>query len=177
MSESTLFAQRLKQARTDKKMKQSELSEISGVSIATISAYESADGTKGKNPSLENARSLAKALGISLDWLCGMPDNISEKPATYSELFKFLVYISNSAYTLVYSADRSNEYGELLVGIIEFRDTNIYNFISKWEKIKRLYDQGDIDRELYSLWLEKQYKDYNYEIAKWHEIRDGDLPF
>ena len=77
MSESTLFAQRLKQARTDKKMKQSELSEISGVSIATISAYESADGTKGKNPSLENARSLAKALGISLDWLCGMPDNIS----------------------------------------------------------------------------------------------------
>ena len=67
----TIFAERLKEARTAAKLTQSELSKKADVAAATISAYESADGTKGKNPSLDNAQKLANALNVSLDWLSG----------------------------------------------------------------------------------------------------------
>lgn len=67
-----LFAKRLREARESKGWRQSALSEASGISAATISAYESYDANKGKRPSLNNAISLAKALGVSLDWMCGL---------------------------------------------------------------------------------------------------------
>ena len=76
MEQRTLFAKRLKDARIKAGLTQGELSKKAGMTAASVSAYESSDGTKGKNPSLENAKSLAEALGVSLDWLCGM----SEKP-------------------------------------------------------------------------------------------------
>ena len=66
-----IFAKRLREARESRGWKQSDLSEASGISAATISAYESYDEKKGKRPSLNNAICLAKALGVSLDWICG----------------------------------------------------------------------------------------------------------
>lgn len=78
----TIFAERMKQARTGAGMKQNELAKAVGVTPATISAYEKAstDGN-GKNPTLENAQKIAKALGVSLDWICGngqpTPDDVT----------------------------------------------------------------------------------------------------
>lgn len=66
---SVLFSERLKRARADKNMKQSELAQAIGVSAATISSYERNEGTK--IPSLDKAVLLSEILGVSLDWLCG----------------------------------------------------------------------------------------------------------
>lgn len=87
----TIFAQRLKEARTSAKLTQSELCKISGVTAATISAYESADGNKGKNPSLDNALKLAQALNVSLDWLCG--SLVNNAKIQISDFLKALVLI------------------------------------------------------------------------------------
>lgn len=83
MSQLTVFARRLKEARNKVGMKQADLAKKAKITTASISAYESADGTKGKNPSLENAKSIAEALNVSLDWLCGL--NIKNSPAVEPE--------------------------------------------------------------------------------------------
>lgn len=67
-----LFAQRLKQARNSKELTQKELSDLSGVSTVMISQYERSEISTGKNPALNNVYSLANALGVSIDWLCGL---------------------------------------------------------------------------------------------------------
>ncbi len=77
MEQDNIFAKRLKEARLSAGLKQSDLAEKAGITAASISAYESTDLTKGKNPSLENAKAIAKALNVSLDWLCGLIDSKS----------------------------------------------------------------------------------------------------
>ena len=72
MGDLSIFAERLKEARIQRDMKQNELAKAIGVSAQTISMYEKSekDG-KGKNPTLENALAIAEKLNVSLDWLCG----------------------------------------------------------------------------------------------------------
>lgn len=68
------FAERLKIARTDKEMTQSELSTVTGLSKAIISAYENPKSKQGANPSIANVSLLANVLEVSIDWLCGVSD-------------------------------------------------------------------------------------------------------
>lgn len=62
-----VFAVNLKKIRKQKDMTQNELAQKSGVSIGTISSYESGI----KSPSLLIVAKLAEALGVSIDELCG----------------------------------------------------------------------------------------------------------
>ena len=75
-----LFAKRIKMCRENAGIKQFELAKMADITPATLSAYElfTSDSidSKGKKPSLHNAIELAKALNISLDWLCGLSDEV-----------------------------------------------------------------------------------------------------
>lgn len=71
----SIFSKRLKEARRAKDFTQAQLAKQSGVTAATISAYENTDSKKGCNPSLENAAKLAEVLDVSFDWLCGLKDD------------------------------------------------------------------------------------------------------
>ena len=66
------FADRLKLTRQKAKLNQKQLSELSGVTAAAISYYES----ESRSPSIDKAIAIAKALNVSLDWLCGLSDEI-----------------------------------------------------------------------------------------------------
>lgn len=66
-----LFAKRLREARTKKGLTQKELAQITGISGAMLSAYESTGAKAGKNPTLATAYTLANCLDVSIDWLCG----------------------------------------------------------------------------------------------------------
>lgn len=70
----TIFSKRLKEARTEKGLTQKELAALSGVSTVMISSYERTDAEAGKNPSLSVVYSIASALDVSIDWLCGSSD-------------------------------------------------------------------------------------------------------
>lgn len=50
-----------------------------------------------------------------------------------------------------------------------YEDTNCRNFIVAWIKMFKLLNDKTIERDLYELWLEKEYSKYNRPI-------DG-LPF
>ena len=62
------FANRLKQARQEKKISQRVLSDLTSINRADIGLYE----TGKKFPSLDNFIKILRCTGISADWLLGM---------------------------------------------------------------------------------------------------------
>ena len=64
------FAHRLKVARVDARMNQEELAKASGVNVNGIARYELGETT----PGLDKAAKLARTLGVTIDYLCGLTD-------------------------------------------------------------------------------------------------------
>lgn len=65
-----IFGERLKKAMKAKGIKNKELAKAVFLTDCTISFYR----TGRKLPNLDNAFYIADALGVSLDWLCGLDD-------------------------------------------------------------------------------------------------------
>jgi transcriptional regulator with XRE-family HTH domain len=61
------FADKMTQARKDKRLSRAELAELLGTSSAIIGRYERGEMT----PSIEVAANIAKELDVSLDYLAG----------------------------------------------------------------------------------------------------------
>ena len=101
------FSERLKESRKANNLTQAELCKLSGVTSATISAYESTDDKKGCNPSLDNAIKLANALNVSLDWLCGTTSNKSKIEIT--DFLKTLVKLRESVNLAIDTVDLAND--------------------------------------------------------------------
>lgn len=73
------MGERLQHMRKQKRMTQQELSRAAGVRRATISALESG---KTQGLTVASARGLARALGVSLDWLVGTWDEDEAAPVS-----------------------------------------------------------------------------------------------
>jgi transcriptional regulator with XRE-family HTH domain len=77
------FAQRLKKARTDKGLSQTELGSLAGIHYTQIGRYEN----KGAQPSADVLSKLANALGVSSDYLTnGSTDELAENTLNDKEL-------------------------------------------------------------------------------------------
>ena len=74
-----IFSERLKNTRLYRNLSQSALAERSALSVRQIIRYE--QGVS--DPTVTAAISMCKALGVSLDYLCGLSDN----PHRVEELF------------------------------------------------------------------------------------------
>lgn len=199
MKELTLFAKRLKKAREQRGMKQKELAEKIDVTPQTISAYEKADVEgKGKNPTLENAISAAKVLGVSLDWLCGIDLAHDDKDlygTSYGEIIRKLVDASEKAENASLSSITLTErvfidYGgdyprcdnvDISYPVIVFKDDKIKSFMESWIKIKSIRDSNTIDEELYRLWMDKHLAELDHvkvhDAVEIDDEEDGELPF
>lgn len=182
------FSERLRETRRSKNLTQAQLAKLSGVTAATISAYESTDNKKGCNPSLDNALKLAEALDISLDWLCG--SIVNKDKADTVDFLKMLVKMSDctrisvdsvefadkenqetlkNAFNSVVDEDTFRDYyfhcndtGEkfsYIVNFLAFGNWKIDRFLGEWQKMKLLYNNNTIDESLYKLWLDKQFSD------------------
>lgn len=190
--DNNLFSERLKEARLTAKLKQTELAKISGVTAATISAYECADGKKGKNPSLDNALKLAQALNVSLDWLCGT--SVSNERVQISDLFKMLVKIDDMLYVQIAldDIDFNTDVDKCLPNAfamlyrrdgtppnvaITFGNDVIVHFLSEWKKMRELYKNNTIDENLYNLWLTQQFQRIDEEQKNLQFYLEEDFPF
>jgi transcriptional regulator with XRE-family HTH domain len=66
------FGARLRAARDQRELNQTELAKIAGLQPAAIGHFEA----NRRKPSFANIRALAKALGVSSDYLLGRADSI-----------------------------------------------------------------------------------------------------
>lgn len=71
----SVFSTRFREAVAEKCMTHRELSDATGVSIASISNYSSGE----YQPTMQTGVILARYLGVSMDWLYGLSD--VKKPA------------------------------------------------------------------------------------------------
>ena len=187
MTELTMFAKRLKEIREKRGLKQVELARILNVSPQTVSAYEKAEiATKaGKNPTLESAIDIAKRLGVSLDWLCGIENQESiRNNKTYGDALRDLILISKMSGNYFdtnrfYLHEDSKEYCEypsLVIG-----NETLEKFISKWKKVKELLDNKTIDEDLFQPWLDKQLACLDgklvFDEISMFDDPEGTLPF
>lgn len=152
----TTFAQRMKQAREKKGLKQNELAKAVGVTPTTISAYEKSDTDgNGKKPTLENAQAIAEVLGVSLDWLCGMAD---ASGGEYADLTSE-TYLKSLVNILVETSCTVTEKG------IDFNNAVVKSFIKKISDLIAVYHAGSIPKDLFNVCVDKVIKDYSgYEI-------------
>ena len=70
-----LFGERLQKARKERKVSQDELAKMLGVHAPIIGRYERGE----VKPSIEVATKIADALGVSLDYLTGLSDQLLDK--------------------------------------------------------------------------------------------------
>ncbi len=80
------FSKRLKELRINEELTQKELAEALNVSTVSISSYE----TGAKTPSFDMVLNIAKKFNVSIDWLCGLSNNMkpNNNITTYKELFQ-----------------------------------------------------------------------------------------
>ncbi len=99
---------------------------------------------------------MSEVLEVSLDWICGRDnDTLMNPPKTYADILRGLVMATRG----VYSNIRKREYddGDSEVSIA-YSDDAIKSIIIKWDRVKSAYDNNAIDDDLYSLWIEREYK-------------------
>lgn len=151
----TIFAQRMKQSRENKGLKQNELAKIVGVTPTTISAYEKSDEEgNGKKPTLENAQAIAKALGVSLDWLSGMSNNTNTSFADFTakDYFRSLVTVI---------METSSKLDDAKPNSIIFNNRTIQYFLKKVNDLIKVYRNGSIPEDLFNVCVDKIINDYN----------------
>lgn len=91
-----ILAQRLKALRAKMSMTQKEFSEKIGFTQATLSAYENGQ----KKPSLDIIMEIAKQCHVSIDWLCGLSEQMrnDDTPQTYADVIDLLVKAEKSVH-------------------------------------------------------------------------------
>lgn len=165
---SNTFSCRLKQLRSSMNMTQVQFAEYIHTTQTTLSSYENL----GKIPSLDVAITIATECNVSIDWLCGLSETKSTdgEIKTYSDLFKSLVNIlqfsrtseENEIVTIIQSIHYDDKNEPLSFDFYE--DINCRSFITGWIKMFKLLIDKTIEKDLYDLWLEKEYAKYDRPI-------------
>lgn len=169
MSVSEEFAKKMKEVRGRNGLKQKDLAAKIGATPQTISAYEK----KGKTPTLENVASIAKALGVSLDWLCGI-DTITfedeDQPLSYGSIARSLtamlrmgfaeftqVMVKNGDILTSHDFQRDPElarYEEDFERIphLEIVEETLANFLNSWKTMAELLESGQVNDDIFYEW-------------------------
>ena len=169
---SLAFSIRLRQARYEANMTQKELGEKTGISPATISFYEKSPPEKPAKPSLENPASLARALGVPLDWLCDYEPKTSSQEKPEKEVLKNIVAITN------YFGDRCSldvtmdKETKQLAGVIEFLGGSVYSFINTLKTFMDYHKKGEIDDKI----LEARVKDAVEQYSRMMQAENINVP-
>lgn len=160
-----ILSERLKETRISMGLNQAEFADLIGVTQQSLSSYEKCIS----KPTLDVAIRISEKCDISLSWLCGITDRISNNNVfnTYTDIIDVFFDIMNIAHLHVYSTKvkaKDWQSNEVTMWGISFTDKHLNEFIADWQKMRTLYLNGTIDDEVYSLWREKTIKKYNFPI-------------
>lgn len=161
-----IFADRLKELRTENGLTQIQFVDGLGITASALSAYEK----NLKNPSISVAKRIAEKYNVSIDWLCGLTEKKtnSDIPQTLADILTMLFLIDEYSDIQIYANDDivecKNSDGHICslekstIHEIGFQPYTIDEIISDWEKMRNLYKIETIDKDVYLLWKEKTLK-------------------
>lgn len=164
-----LFPKRLKGSREKKGYTQKQLAKMTGLTPASLSAYEKEGGEGSKTPLLNTAVRLAEKLEVSLDWLCGGDEEQKDIISNYGDICNLLVEISKRIDFEIGFREMELDNEEILCPTITLLDKELPYLFSQWKKVKLLFDNGTIDIDIYEQWLDKWKKSFDFipiEVSK-----------
>lgn len=179
-----VFAERITQVRREKGLSQRAAAALIGIQAASLSSYESCR----KSPNLEMAIKIATAYDRSLDWLCGLTQEKEQGFATRSDVFRHLTGLCESGVPVAIAQGKAmpgefmQPYQKGLIGStdvlsIKLAGDWLLEFGGKYERLLRLYLEGDVDSEVLESWKKPRF-DAAENIAAIEELEDEDeLPF
>lgn len=170
-----IFPKRLKEARQNKGLNMAELAEKTGITASAISSYERTEEngkSKPKIPSIENAMKLAIALGVSIDWLCGMDSIFQNSNFTKTQIAEKCL---SAVETLLQVCNNSTvELCHYDVFPVEFDYTEIklYNtlislFADELQSAYSLTDNSNLSDEVKKALIVAVRKKYASELSKY----------
>lgn len=174
MGDFSVLALRIKELRKSLSMTQKDFSAYVGCTAATLSAYEN----DSKSPSLEIIKSIAEKCHVSIDWLCGITNEIKNEDniETYADLIRLFLKIQNLEFApcgFYFKAYRDfNSFKELEnieVGIFT-RDEVMYTITQNIQKMQNVLADETIDQNIYDTWLEGFLEKYNVPLPTWASI-------
>lgn len=164
-----VFAERLKIARKQAGLTQSDLSNKTKLSPTIISAYENPKSEQGKNPTLNNVFILSRELGVSIDWLCGLSDEAStdKDDLTSTALIRSIMFlIDNSEDIKISYSEQDGDNRVCLNARVPTDDDEesslIGDFIQEYTEIKKVLDVVEIRQHIKASLVEaliNKYKD------------------
>lgn len=181
-----VFAERLKEARTKSNVSQSELSKITGISPATLSTYENVENPK--SPPIDKATVIAKALNVSLDWLCDFEDTEEPDKLTVQSVLNAIITLSmleNSRVEIRRERTNANPEDDEMWANIELFDNGLHKFVDEYIKIMDfikgsdypLYLKNGLKKALFDKYI-KKYQIVGGEFLSPEEILfSDDAPF
>lgn len=164
MYDITAFAEVLIKERKRQNLTQGQLAEKAAVTPQTISSYE-----KGaKFPTLENAVSIANALDVSLEFLCGSDakpvpapiSTVADLANTVLNMLQFGATVTTEEFEEMEQADGDNypeEYPTQRTRVcITFSDKvqpKLVEFIKNGDTIADLFNRGVLNESMYRSWM------------------------
>ena len=183
MDEINIFAQRLKEARMKAGLSQAELSRRTGVAPATLSSYEVTDSSK--KPTMEKVILIAKALNVSLDWLCGLTDSPVNEPENNELIIdcELLLRViakfatdspEPSVFVQLFDIEELGEYyGKVKVTYAAFNNKHITEFVQKIMQLQKLKNDGILVQDVFDGCIEQLILKTSKDIKS----RCDELPF
>lgn len=157
------FAKRLREARQKAGLTQAELAKKADTTAATVSSYEST-GTI-KKASLDLAISFAEALGVSLDWLCGLDlGGAGQKEVEDKKKFEAIkTFLDITDCQIFYSQyDRSGGFVK-----IDVTDIGVSYYIQEYKRICDVIDNitgEDMKEKARNLFVEDFDKNFTSQL-------------
>lgn len=171
MDEKNIFSVRMKEARQKVDISQAELSRRTGIAPATLSSYEVTENPK--NPTLDKVILIAKALNVSIDWLCGLENEVKDNENIgFDEIMKAIILLSGLKKSSFSYCDGAMNCLESFD--INFYDSVIVNFCIEYQKIKEFIENEDYPQYLKDGLLQALINKFSNYIVANGEIVDID---
>ena len=169
------------------RMTVAKLEELSGVNASTISSYKTCSSSKKgnknqyKSPSLENAAKIAMALGVSIEKLCGLPEDLStidkneDKPIC--ETIKLMAKIIDLG-VLHFSFEYEEGYTSLVSLNYDCHDyhndqtSTVFRFITEYLRLSEVIKEYDNNEVYLQACIDKH---INRAIEEFYP--NGEVPF
>lgn len=193
------FSTKLKKLREQEGLTQKTFAEKIGVSAPTVVSYEQGK----KTPSFETLNKIADTFHVSLDWLCDKPVRLNNWSDILQQVYaiftnKYLpvitirVHAQHEDYTsssivfpgyLCANYSTAEHADEKTMYYIESSknqsiafENPIYKFTKGLIQMTRLLESGEIDEEIFDLWRDKMFENYDTPIHDHlYEVMDEEL--